>query len=105
MNSADDPGGPVNLGNPHEVSMREVARRIVAVTGSASPLETRPLPADDPWHRQPDISLAARLLGWQPGTSLDEGLRRTARYFRARIAASQQTPPHAGASTSVESAR
>ncbi|MGF6873877.1 UDP-glucuronic acid decarboxylase family protein [Paraburkholderia sp. MM5477-R1] len=96
MNSADDPDGPVNLGNPHEVSMREIAQRIVAVTGSASPLESRPLPADDPWHRQPDISLATKLLGWQPGTSLDEGLPRTARYFRARIEASQHTPPPAG---------
>ncbi len=58
MNSADDPRGPVNLGNPHEVSMREIAQRIVAITGSNSPLELHPLPTDDPWHRQPDISRA-----------------------------------------------
>jgi UDP-glucuronate decarboxylase len=92
MNSADDPGGPVNLGNPHEVSMREIAQRIVAITGSNSPLELHPLPTDDPWHRQPDISRARELLGWQPQTSLDDGLQHTARYFRARIEASSEAP-------------
>ncbi|MCC8395470.1 SDR family oxidoreductase [Paraburkholderia sp. MMS20-SJTR3] len=95
MNSGDDSGGPVNLGNPHEVSMREIAQRIIAVTGSSSTLAARPLPADDPWHRQPDISRARQLLGWEPATSLDEGLQKTARYFRARLAASGQTAPQA----------
>jgi UDP-glucuronate decarboxylase len=85
MNNEDEPASPVNLGNPHEVTMREIARRIVAITGSTSPLELRPLPTDDPWHRQPDISRAYKLLGWQPWTSLDDGLAETARYFRARI--------------------
>ncbi|MFL6637994.1 MAG: UDP-glucuronic acid decarboxylase family protein [Paraburkholderia graminis] len=97
MNSADDPGGPVNLGNPHEVSMREIAQRIVAITGSNSPLELHPLPTDDPWHRQPDISRARELLGWQPQTSLDDGLQHTARYFRARIQASSEAGSEAGA--------
>ena len=79
MNTEDDPEGPVNLGNPHEVSMREIAQRIVKITGSSSPLELCPLPIDDPWHRQPDITRAREMLGWQPQTSLDEGLAATAR--------------------------
>ncbi|REG48448.1 UDP-glucuronate decarboxylase [Paraburkholderia sp. BL6669N2] len=87
MNTEEDLDAPVNLGNPHEVSMREIAQRIVAITASYSPLEMRPLPADDPSHRQPDITRARELLGWQPRTSLDDGLALTARYFRARIEA------------------
>jgi UDP-glucuronate decarboxylase len=85
MNVDDDPGGPVNLGNPHEVTMGEIARRIVTITGSASPIELHPLPTDDPWHRQPDISRARELLDWQPRTSLGDGLLETAHYFRARM--------------------
>ncbi|CAB3650289.1 UDP-glucose 4-epimerase [Paraburkholderia graminis C4D1M] len=104
MNSADDPGGPVNLGNPHEVSMREIAQRIVAITGSNSPLELHPLPTDDPWHRQPDISRARELLGWQPQTSLDDGLQHTARYFRARIEASSEASSEAGSEAGAPSA-
>jgi UDP-glucuronate decarboxylase len=93
MNNMQDPGGPVNLGNPHEVTMREVAERIVNITGSASMLELHPLPADDPWHRQPDISLARAVLGWEPRTPLDEGLLRTAGYFRTQIAGSTHASP------------
>ncbi|MDR6475427.1 UDP-glucuronate decarboxylase [Burkholderia sp. OAS925] len=104
MNSADDPGGPVNLGNPHEVSMREIAQRIVAITGSNSPLELHPLPTDDPWHRQPDISRARELLGWQPQTSLDDGLQHTARYFRARIQASSEAGSEASSEAGAPSA-
>ncbi|AXF10318.1 NAD-dependent dehydratase [Paraburkholderia graminis] len=104
MNSADDPGGPVNLGNPHEVSMREIAQRIVAITGSNSPLELHPLPTDDPWHRQPDISRARELLGWQPQTSLDDGLQHTARYFRARIEASSEAGSEASSEAGAASA-
>jgi UDP-glucuronate decarboxylase len=70
--------------------MREIAQRIVAITGSNSPLALHPLPTDDPWHRQPDITRARDLLGWQPQTSLDDGLKQTARYFRARIEASSE---------------
>ncbi|RKT14075.1 UDP-glucuronate decarboxylase [Paraburkholderia sp. RAU2J] len=98
MNTADDPNGPVNLGNPHEVSMREIAQRIVVITGSNSPLELHPLPTDDPWHRQPDITRAREWLGWQPRTSLDDGLAATARYFRARIEAGRAKLPDAVAS-------
>jgi UDP-glucuronate decarboxylase len=89
MNLQADPGGPVNLGNPHEVTMREIAQRIVTVTGSGSPIELRPLPVDDPWHRQPDITRARDLFGWQPHTLLDDGLNATASYFRARIDAGE----------------
>ncbi|WP_027800723.1 UDP-glucuronic acid decarboxylase family protein [Paraburkholderia dilworthii] len=105
MNSADDPGGPVNLGNPHELSMREIAQRIVAITGSRSPLELHPLPTDDPWHRQPDISRARELLGWQPQTSLDDGLKETARYFRARIEATAQPASEAASTRAPASQR
>jgi UDP-glucuronate decarboxylase len=90
MNIEVDPVTPVNLGNPHEVTMRAIAQRIVAITGSTSTLELRPLPTDDPWHRKPDITRARELLGWQPRTSLDDGLAATARYFRARIVASSE---------------
>jgi UDP-glucuronate decarboxylase len=88
MNLPEYPGGPVNLGNPHEVSMLEIARRIVDITGSPSPVAFRPLPIDDPWHRQPDITRATQLLAWQPTTSLDDGLAQTARYFSALHSAS-----------------
>ncbi|MEK6346676.1 MAG: UDP-glucuronic acid decarboxylase family protein [Burkholderia sp.] len=87
MNLEAAPDGPVNLGNPHEVSMREMAERAIAATGSPSRIALHPLPVDDPWHRQPDIAQARRLLGWQPATPLDAGLAITAEYFRARIAA------------------
>jgi UDP-glucuronate decarboxylase len=101
MNTADDPGGPVNLGNPHEVSMLEIAGRIVQLTGSSSRFELRPLPTDDPWHRRPDISRARELFGWEPRTGLDEGLKATAQYFRARIeaGAAAARPPHVSGTT------
>ncbi|CAH2798966.1 MAG: UDP-glucuronate decarboxylase (EC [uncultured Paraburkholderia sp.] len=93
INSATDPGGPVNLGNPHEVTMREIAERIVRITGSLSPIELHPLPADDPWHRQPDISLARELLGWRPKVALDDGLAAAARYFRERTEVADMSQP------------
>ena len=89
MNTPNEITGPVNLGNPHELSMLEIAQRIVALTGSKSEIVFRPLPMDDPWHRQPDITQARTLLDWQPVTVLDEGLRRTAAYFRQIIEAQQ----------------
>jgi hypothetical protein len=70
-------GGPVNPGKPYEVTMLAIARRIVAITASASPPELRPLPTDDPQHRQPDITRTRQLLGWQPHASwptIDRGL-------------------------------
>jgi UDP-glucuronate decarboxylase len=75
--------GPVNLGNPVEFTMRELAEMIVSETGSSSPLVTEPLPQDDPKQRKPDISIAEAQLGWTPKIPLREGLKPTIEYFRA----------------------
>jgi len=83
MATGDAVTGPVNLGNPHEITMRELAARVIALTASASSIVSRPLPPDDPRQRCPDIGLAAALLGWQPRISLDEGLGRTIAYFES----------------------
>ena len=85
MDSPGEVTGPINLGNPVEFSMTELAQRVIALTGSASKLVTAPLPADDPRQRQPDISRARELLGWQPAIALDEGLERTIDDFKARL--------------------
>lgn len=77
--------GPVNLGNPVEISMLQLAQLIVRLTASRSRIEHRPLPADDPKQRQPDIRLAAELLDWKPTIVLEEGLRRTIAYFDALL--------------------
>ena len=77
---------PVNIGNPHEVTMRELADLVLELTGSTSPIVQRPLPADDPRVRRPDISLAREVLGWEPVIDLREGLTRTIAYHRAGIA-------------------
>lgn len=74
--------GPVNIGNPHEVTILQIARLVKKFTGSASPIVHKPLPVDDPKVRQPDIALARRLLKWAPKVSLEEGLRRTVDWFR-----------------------
>ena len=73
--------GPVNLGNPVELSIADLARRIITMTGSTSELRFKPLPENDPRRRRPDISLARKRLGWEPGTDLDTGLTRTIEYF------------------------
>jgi len=83
METPDDVTGPMNLGNPHELAIADIARRIVALTGSKSELRFLPLPEDDPRQRQPDIALARRVLGWEPVTPLDEGLVKTIEHFRA----------------------
>ena len=80
-----DYDGPVNMGNPQELSVLDFAHRIIALTGSRSRITFRPLPVDDPRVRQPDIALARRLLGWEPRVSLDDGLRETIHYFREKI--------------------
>ena len=77
--------GPINLGNPHEVAMLELAQTIVRLTGSRSKIVHQPLPADDPRRRKPDIAQAEALLGWKPRTGLEEGLERTIRYFDALL--------------------
>jgi UDP-glucuronate decarboxylase len=73
--------GPVNLGNPAEVSVKELARRVIEMTGSTSRITSQPLPIDDPRRRKPDISLARALLGWSPKVSLNEGLAATIAWF------------------------
>jgi UDP-glucuronate decarboxylase len=86
MGTPDEFTGPVNLGNPVESSILELAERIIALVGSRSKVVFRDLPADDPRQRKPDIALARKTLGWEPKVSLDDGLRATVEYFRARLA-------------------
>ena len=76
---------PVNLGNPGEFTIADLAEKVVTMTGSKSRIEKRPLPADDPRRRQPDISRAKKILGWQPTVPLDQGLERTIAYFRGVV--------------------
>jgi UDP-glucuronate decarboxylase len=85
MNSPLGVTGPVNLGNPGEFTMVELAKKVLALTGSHSPIEHHPLPADDPVRRRPDITRARELLGWEPAVSLDEGLSPTVEYFRRAL--------------------
>lgn len=81
MRTGDDFTGPVNLGNPVEICVRELAEKVIAMTGSRSALIFEKLPEDDPRQRQPDIALARRTLGWEPRVELDDGLARTIAYF------------------------
>jgi UDP-glucuronate decarboxylase len=81
MDSAEDITGPLNLGNPAEFSIRELAEIVIDAVGSGSKIVSRPLPADDPRQRQPDIAKARNLLGWTPRTPLKDGLIRTIAYF------------------------
>jgi len=85
MASPDDVTGPINLGNPGEFTIRELAEKILALVGSRSKLVEKPLPTDDPKQRRPDITQAQKLLGWQPAIALDEGLRRTIGYFETLL--------------------
>ncbi|HAM03102.1 MAG TPA: NAD-dependent dehydratase [Acidimicrobiaceae bacterium] len=77
--------GPVNIGNPHEITVLELATQVLDLTGSSSPIVHGELPADDPARRCPDISTARRLLGWEPKVELAQGLRMTAEYFGAAV--------------------
>ena len=77
--------GPVNLGNPHEVTVRELADKILSLTSSKSKIDFRPLPQDDPTRRKPDISLAKDKLGWEPKIGFEEGLKKTIEEFRSRL--------------------
>ncbi|MBK1659054.1 UDP-glucuronic acid decarboxylase family protein [Paracraurococcus ruber] len=81
MAAPDEVTGPINIGNPHEITVRDLAEHVLRLTGARSPLVQKPLPADDPLQRCPDIGKARRLLGWQPTVPLEEGLRRTIGYF------------------------
>lgn len=85
MSSADDVTGPVNLGNPGEFTMLELAEKVLSFTGSKSKLVFKPLPQDDPKQRKPDISKAKQLLDWQPKVPLDDGLKETIKYFKKVI--------------------
>ena len=82
MNSPTKITGPINLGNPVEFTIRELAEKVLAKVGSSSKLVEKPLPSDDPTQRQPDISHAQEVLGWQPAIALDDGLDATIEYFR-----------------------
>ena len=84
---------PVNIGNPHEMTILEFAERIRRLTSTSSPIVFRPLPVDDPKTRQPDITLARARLGWEPRVPLEEGLRRTAGYFRSLLVESGDAAP------------
>ncbi|AZO48375.1 MAG: NAD-dependent epimerase/dehydratase family protein [Mesorhizobium sp.] len=86
MASPADFTGPANIGNPHEVTMIELAEHVLRLVGGGSKLEFRPLPTDDPRQRCPDISLMRAALGWRPRVSLEDGLRQTVAYFQRRLA-------------------
>ena len=83
MNHVDHCVGPINLGNPHECSVGELAEKIIALTGSSSKIEHCELPQDDPLRRQPDITKAREILSWEPVTDLDDGLNQTIEWFRS----------------------
>jgi dTDP-glucose 4,6-dehydratase len=80
-----DTNDPVNIGNPHEVTIEEIARTIIKLVGSRSKLVRRPLPVDDPRQRRPDITRARTILGWEPKVGLEEGLLKTVAYFKAKL--------------------
>ena len=92
MMEKEDFIGPVNIGNPEEFSIIELAQKVKALTGSASEISHNPLPQDDPVHRCPDISFAKKNLEWEPQTPLEEGLIKTIRYFKGILGST--TPPN-----------
>ncbi len=85
MATGEDVTGPMNLGNPHEIPVRALAERVIALTGSRSGIVHRPLPEDDPLQRCPDIARAREVLGWEPSVQLDRGLQHTIAYFDALL--------------------
>jgi UDP-glucuronate decarboxylase len=97
MGTADDCNGPMNLGNPGEFSIRELAERVIALTGSRSKIVHLPLPSDDPTQRQPDISYAREKLSWTPSVPLEKGLAKTVEYFQGLLGQTRQaaTPQRA----------
>ncbi|MGC8524977.1 MAG: UDP-glucuronic acid decarboxylase family protein [Acidibrevibacterium sp.] len=86
MATGEEMTGPINLGNPHEIPVRALAERVIALTASRSRIVYRPLPQDDPTQRCPDITRARAVLGWEPSIALDEGLSRTIAYFERLLA-------------------
>jgi UDP-glucuronate decarboxylase len=85
MMNSENFTGPVNLGNPEEYTILELAKKIIAMTGSKSKISYKPLPSDDPTQRRPDITLAGEKLGWKPKVSADEGLQKTIEYFKKEL--------------------
>jgi UDP-glucuronate decarboxylase len=85
METSDDVTGPINLGNPTEFTIEQLARKVIELAESQSEIVFKPLPSDDPLQRQPDINLAKSTLGWAPSTPLAEGLRKTIAYFRSTL--------------------
>jgi UDP-glucuronate decarboxylase len=85
MNAPDDFTGPVNIGNPNEFRILELAEKVIALTGSRSKIVYRPLPQDDPLQRKPNIDLAKKRLGWEPKIQLEEGLQQTIEYFKNHL--------------------
>lgn len=86
MNTGDDVTGPINVGNPGEFTIKELAEKIIAMTGSKSTLSFHPLPMDDPARRRPDIALAGKILDWRPTVPLEAGLEKTIAFFRKLLA-------------------
>jgi len=86
MMECEDFIGPVNIGNPEEYTILDLAKKIIAMTGSRSQITFKPLPSDDPTQRMPDISLAGSRLGWKPNVTVDEGLKKTIEYFKEELA-------------------
>ncbi|MNR54887.1 GDP-L-fucose synthase [compost metagenome] len=85
MDSPADFTGPVNIGNPREFTMLQLAETVIRLVGGKSKIVFQPLPSDDPKQRQPDISLAKKELDWEPGINLEDGLKETIAYFRKRL--------------------
>jgi len=85
MDSPDDVTGPINIGNPVEFTIKQLAERVIDLTGAKSKLVQRPLPADDPLQRKPNIEKARKILGWEPKIQLDAGLKKTIAYFDALL--------------------
>jgi UDP-glucuronate decarboxylase len=86
MDTPHEITGPINVGNPNEFSITQLAELVVAKTGSSSKIDYRPLPSDDPKQRQPDIRRAQEVVNWKPTVELDQGLDQTIAYFRSTLA-------------------
>ena len=85
MDSLNDVQGPINIGNPNEMAIIELAEKIISLVGGKSKIAFKPLPSDDPQQRKPDISMAKKILQWEPKVTLEEGLVRTIEYFRQEL--------------------
>jgi UDP-glucuronate decarboxylase len=85
MNTGEDFIGPVNVGNPDELTMLKLAQKVIELTGTKSKIVYQPLPADDPMQRNPDITLAKKVLNWEPKINLEEGLIKTIEYFKSIV--------------------